>query len=199
MHDGRLERAFFVRQQGVDQQKAGSRLNEVLDVESARDWRQVELYRKQQDQQQAPPEDGHGIAGKRDTHDTVVKDRVASDRRQNAGRDADHQCKQDRAHTEFDRGRKQRQELLHHRSPRNDGFTQVTLQHADDVDAVLHQDGPVQPVFLEQCRVAHGVDAAFTGECFNRVARYQPYEEEDQQRHPDKRGNDQAQAGKDEA
>ena len=95
--DGRAEGALLVRQQRVDQQEAGDRLDEVLHGDAARDRRPAELHREQQDQEQAPPEDRHRIAGQRHAHDAMIEDRVAPHRRDDAGRQADGEREQDGA------------------------------------------------------------------------------------------------------
>ena len=100
---------------------------------------------------------------------------------------------------QFDRRRKQRQELLQHRGLRDDRLAQVAVQHAADVDAVLHQHRPVQAVFLEQRGVPRRVDAALAGQGLDRIARHQSNQQECHQRHAQKDGHDQAQAGQDEA
>ena len=44
---------------------------------------------EQHDQQQAPPEDRHRVAGERRAHQRLVERRAALDRREDAGRDAE--------------------------------------------------------------------------------------------------------------
>ena len=80
----------------------------------------------------------------------------------------------------------------------DDRFAQVALQYAADVDAILHQHRLVQPIGLEQRRVAHRVNAAFTRQRLNRVARDHANQKKGQQRHPEKCRDDQAQAGEEE-
>ncbi len=199
VRSGRPERSLVLRQQRVDQQKARGGLDEVLHRQPAGDRRPAQLYREQQDQQQTPPENRHGVTREGHSHDAVVEYRVSLHRRQDAGRYADQQREQDRADGQFDGGRKQREELAQHGLLGDQRFAQVALEHADDIDAVLHHNGLVQAVFLEQLGMAHRIDAAFARHGFNRVSRHHADQEEGQQRHPQESGNDQAQTGKDKA
>ena len=73
------------------------------------------------------------------------------------------------------------------------------MQHATDVDAVLHQHRPVEAVFLEQRLVPRGVDAALARHRLDRIAGHDPDQEERQQRHPDEGRNDEADPGEEEA
>ena len=100
---------------------------------------------------------------------------------------------------ELDGRRKQREELLQHRLLRDHRLAEVAVQHAADVDAVLHEHRAVEPVFLEQLRVALGVDAALAGHRLDRVARHQADQEEREQRHADERRDDETQPGQQEA
>ena len=68
------------------------------------------------------------------------------------------------------------------------------MQHAADVDAVLDDHRPIEPVFLQQRRVPRGVDAALPGHGLDRIAGHDPDEEECQQRHPEKGRDDEAEA-----
>ncbi len=73
-HDGRqdhvhhriVEVARLPPEEGIDQHKAGQR-HGVIQEDGVADppgnRRQVELYRDQHDQHDAPPEDRHGVAG----------------------------------------------------------------------------------------------------------------------------------------
>ncbi len=73
------------------------------------------------------------------------------------------------------------------------------MQHAPDVDAVLDEHRPIEPVFLEQRLVPRGVDAALAGHRLDRVAGHDPDQEEREQRHPEKGRNDEADPGEQEA
>ena len=191
---GGPEGALVAREQRIDQQEPGGRLDVVLHRDPARHRRQPELDREQQDQQQAPPEDRHRVAGERGRHHAVVEHRIAAHRRDDARRNAQQQREDDCAERQFDGGGEQREELAQHGFLRDQRFAQVAMQHPPDVDTVLHQHGPVQAVFLEQLRVPRGVDAALAGQRLDRVAGHQPDQEERQQRHPDEGRDDQRQA-----
>ena len=191
----RLERALLAGQQRVDREEAGDRLDVVPDVDAAGHRRPAELHREQQDQQQAPPEDRHRVAGERHAHHAVVEHRVAAHRGDDAGGNADHEREQDRAQRELDRRGKQRQELVQHRRLRDHRLAEVAVQHAADVDAVLHEHRPVEAVLLEQLRVPRGVDAALARHRFDRIARHEADQEEREQRHPDEGRDDELTAG----
>ena len=66
------------------------------------------------------------------------------------------------------------------------------MQHAADVDAVLHEHRTVETVFLEQLGVAPGIDAALARHRLDGIAGNQADEEEREQRHPDERRNDES-------
>jgi hypothetical protein len=125
----------------------------------------------------------------------MVEHRIASNRGDDAGRNPQHQRKHDRAQRELDGRREQREEFVQHGRLRDHRLAEIAMQHATDVDAVLHHERPVEAVFLEQLCVPRGVDAALARHRFDRVARHQPNEEEREQRHPDERRNDKAQTG----
>ena len=186
-------------QQRVDQQEAGDRLDEILHGDAARDRRPAELHREQQDQQQAPPEDRHRIAGERDAHHAVVEDRVAPHRRDDAGRQAEDEREQDRAERELDGRRKQRREFRDHRLMRDDRVAEIALQHAADVDAVLHEHRLVEAVLLAQLRMPDRIDAALAGHGLDRIAGNEADQDEGEQRDPDEGRNDEADPGEDEA
>jgi hypothetical protein len=206
-HDGgqyqvccsRPEGACFAGKQGVYQQETGDWLNEVLHRDPARYGGQVQLHREQQNQQQAPPKNGHGVAGQRDTHDAVVEDGVALDGGNDACRNANQKGKHNRADSQFNGGRKERGELAQHVLLGDDGFAQVAVEHFADVDAVLHHDRLVQPVLFQEDSVACRINAAFASQGFDGIARNQAYQEEGEQGHAEEGRNDQAQSCKDES
>ena len=181
------------------EQEAGHRVDEVPDGDASRHGRPAELHREEQDQEQTPPEDRHRIAGERHAHDAVVEHRVAAHRGEHAGGNADDEREQDGADGELDRRREQRGELAQHGLLRDHRLAEVALQHAADVDAVLDEHRPVEPVLLEQRRVARGVDAALARHGLDRIARHDPDEEEREQRHAEKGRDDEADAGEQKA
>lgn len=81
----------------------------------------------------------------------------------------------------------------------DDGLAQIAMQNPTYIDAVLNYHGPVQPVFLEQCGVPRGIDAALASQCLDWVARYQANQKEGNERHSQKGWDDQAQTGQDKA
>ena len=152
----RPESALVADQQRVDRQEAGDRLDEVLHLDAARHRRPAQLDGEEQDQQQPPPEDRHRIAGQRDAHHAVVEHRVAAHGRDHPGGNADDQRESDGADGKLDGGREQREEFPRDGLLRDHRLAQVTVQDASDVDAVLHEHGPVQPELLAQRLVTPG-------------------------------------------
>ena len=71
-------------------------------------------------------------------------------------------------------------------------LTKLAVQHAGDIDGVLHHDRAVEAVFVAQLLVAHRVDAALAGERLDRVAGDQADEEKGQQGDPEEGRDDQA-------
>jgi hypothetical protein len=99
---------------------------------------QIELHGEQQDQQQTPPKDGHGISRKRYSHHPVVQKRVSLYRSQNSRWNADEQGKHDGAKCQLDGRWKKRHEFTENGRLSDDGFTQISVQYLADVNAVLN-------------------------------------------------------------
>src|SRR5215218_6105404 len=202
-HDGGQDQVVHRRPEGfgligeqrVDQQETGDRLDVVQHVDPAGDRGQVELHRKQQDEDQAPPEDRHGITGERDAHDSMVEDRVSLDRSDDAGRKTENKRKDDGAKSQLDGGREQRRELVQHGLLRDHRLAQIALKDAGQVDSILDDDRLIEAVFLAELLVAGRVDAALAGKRFDGIAWHQTDQEEGQQRDSDEGRNDQADAG----
>ena len=68
-----------------------------------------------------------------------------------------------------------------------------------EIDAVLHENGLVEAVFLAQLLVARGIDPALAGKGLDRIAGNEADQEKGEQRDPDEGRDDQADAGEDEA
>ena len=194
-----LEGRRVAGHESVDHEEARHRLDVVPDGDAARHRRPAQLHREQQDQQKAPPEDRHRIAGERHAHHAVVEHRVAAHRGDHSGGNADDEREHDRAGGELDRRREQRGELAQHGLLRDHRFAEVAVQHAADVDAVLDDHRPVEAIFLEQRRVSRGIDAALAGHGLDRIARHDPDEEECEQRHAEKGRDDEADTAQQEA
>ena len=124
----------------------------------------------------------------------MIEHRIAAHGGDHARGDAQDEREHDRAQRELDRRRKKRDEFGEDRRLRDHRLAEVAVEHPPDVDAVLHEDRPVEPVFLEQRLVAGGVDAALAGHGLDRIAGHEPDQEEREQRHPDERRNDEAEA-----
>src|SRR5713226_7261822 len=140
MRERRAEGAGIVRAPGIDEQEAGHRLDEVLHRDAPRDRRPPERDREQQDRQQAPPEDRHRVTGERHAHDAVVEDRVALDRGDDAGRQAEDDGEENGASGELDGRREERAELLDHRRVGNRRDAEIALQYGLYIYRVLQGD-----------------------------------------------------------
>ena len=72
------------------------------------------------------------------------------------------------------------------------------MQQSPDINAVLHENGLVEAIFLAQLLVTHGIDAALAGEGLDRVSGNEADQEESDQRDPDEGRDDEADAGQNE-
>jgi hypothetical protein len=120
----------------------------------------------------------------------MIENRVALDRRDDPRGNADDEREQDRAQRKLDRRGEERDELVQDGRLRDHRLAEIAVQHARDVDAVLHEHRLVEPVLLQERLVAHRIDAALAGHRLDRIARHQADEEKGEQRHADERGHD---------
>ncbi len=195
----RAQCARLARAQRVQDHEARRHGHVVLDGDAPRNGRPSELHREEQDQQQRPPEDRHRVAGQRDTHDRVVGDGIALERREHARGHADQRRQQHRAQRELDGRREQRRELLQHRLVRSERRAQVAAQDVADVVAILHRQRAVEPELVQQARAPRRIHPPLAGKVLDRVAGDEVDQRERQQRHADERGNDQRDAAQQEA
>jgi hypothetical protein len=107
-----LNAPFFVAEQGVDQHEAGLRLDVVEQVDAPGNRRPAQAHREEHDQDQAPPEDRHRVAGQRDAHDAVVEQRAALERGDHPGQQADDAGEQQGGKGQFQGRREQGGELV---------------------------------------------------------------------------------------
>ena len=82
------------------------------------------------------------------------------------------------AHSASSSVAEQRQELAQHRLARDHRLAEIAVQHAADINTVLHDDGLVEAVFLEQRRVPRSVDAALARHRLDRIAGHEANQEE---------------------
>ena len=128
------EGARLVGQQRVDGHEAGWLVEVIVDeIDPPRHRRPAELDGDEHDQQQAPPEDRHGIAEQRNRHQQLVEEPAALDRRDGAGGHANAHREQHRKERELDRGGKQRQELGQHFLLRGERDAEIAVQDLEDI------------------------------------------------------------------
>ena len=185
-------------QQRIDEQEAGHRLDVVLDRDASRDRGPAERVGEEDDEEEAPPEDRHRIAGERDPHDAVVEHRVALDRGDDPGRQPEEYRKEHGRERELDGRGEELRELGDHRRVGDEREPEVAAQHVAHVDEVLDVERAVEAVVVEELCVARGRDPALAREDLERVARHRVHEEKREQRDPDEGRDDEDQAREDE-
>ena len=82
---------------------------------------------------------------------------------------------------ELDRRREERLEFRAAPARGDDRSAEIAVQHAAEIDAVLHQHRPVEAELVAQALVALRVDAALAGQRLDRIAGDQTDEEEGEQ------------------
>ena len=86
--------AGLIGQQRVDRHEAGDRFEIILDeIDASGNRGQAEVQRHEHDEQQAPPEDRHGIADRRNGHQRLIEIAAALDRGDRARRHADERAR----------------------------------------------------------------------------------------------------------
>ena len=118
MRDGIHEVALFTPDSRINQHKAGERVGVVQEdhiADAPGNWCQVKLHRDQHDQHHAPPEDRHGVAGQREAHGGMVKNRATLDGSQYPNRDTHRGGENHGADAKLQRRFKTRHELVPHR------------------------------------------------------------------------------------
>jgi hypothetical protein len=199
MAERRDEGALLIREQRVDQQEPGYRLDVEHQRQPARYRRPAERHREQHDGEEAPPEDRHRVAGERDRHHRMVESGAALGGGEDAGRKAQDQREQDRREREFEGGRKQVEELAEHRLAGDDRLAEVAGDDVLHVDRVLDQQRLIEPELGLELGVADRLDAALAGNQQHRVARSQPDQRKGEEGYPDEGRDQQRDARDDEA
>jgi len=118
-----------------------SRLEEKQERNAARDGRPAEVAGEEDDEQQAPPEDRHGIADKGSPHQRLVEPRSALHRRNHTRRNTEQDGSDDRTDGQFQRRRKQRLEIVQHGLLRHDRAAKVAMHDLVQIIDELKGDG----------------------------------------------------------
>jgi hypothetical protein len=185
-------------EQRIDEHEAGHRRDVVLDRDAAGDRRPAEPDREGEDQQQAPPEDRHRVAGERCAHHRVVPGGVALHRGDDSGGKADRQGEQHGDERQLERGREARREFGEDRLVRDRRQTEVAVQCLPDVVTVLHRQRSVEPELVEQPLVALLGHAALARKGFDRIAGNEADQREDEQRDAEEGRHDEGDAPEEE-
>ena len=163
MADGRDEGIGLAGDQAVDEHEAGDAREEEVQRDAAGDRGPAEIAGKEDDEQEAPPEDGHRIAGQRDAHGDLVEPRAALDGGEDAGRNAEQHRQHHSEQRQFDRGREQRHELFNDGALGGERDAEIALQDAGDIVEILLPDGQVVAELLLEDFVALGRHAVLAG------------------------------------
>ena len=186
MAQGRPEGALLIRQQRIDQHEAGDRLEVVLDeVDSSRYRRPAETFRKEHHEQEAPPEDRHGIAGERHAHEHVIIGRAPLDRGDGAGRNADADRQDQSAERELERRREEREEFGQHLLIGDDRGPEIPVKQLPHIDEELFPYGQVEAELMTELGETLGRYAVLADPDLDGIARHQPDRDEghEHQRH----------------
>ncbi len=141
-------------QQAVDQHEAGDGREEVHQRNAARDGRPAEIAGEEDDEQQAPPEDRHGIADKRGAHDGLVEPCPAFDGGEHAGGNAEQHGKDDGTERELHRCREELHEIVEDGPLRDDGAAKIAGDEIAEVIQILDVKRPVEAEFVHDLRMA---------------------------------------------
>src|SRR5690349_7655195 len=92
------ERTLLAGDQAVDQHEAGYlRIIEFNEVDAAGHRREAQGNRADENEDEAPPKDRHGIAGEGETHQSLIVDATTARGGDDAGRNADDRREDQRA------------------------------------------------------------------------------------------------------
>ncbi|SVJ74565.1 Uncharacterised protein [Klebsiella pneumoniae] len=201
-HDGRQdqvahgieERALFVGKQGVDQHEAGLRLDVVEQVETAGHRRPAQRHGEQHDQDQAPPEDRHRIAGEGHRHHPVVEQRTAFQGGDHPGQQAEGAGEEHGGQGQFQGRREQGEEFVPDAFAGGQRFAEIALCQVAHVVQVLLVQRLVQAQAVQGLGMHLRIDATFAHHHFHRVAGNQADQREGEQRHAEEGGDQQPQS-----
>ncbi|MND43080.1 hypothetical protein D3C80_338700 [compost metagenome] len=181
----RGKRPLLAGNQAVDQHEAGD-LREIEHQRDATRYREpLQGARKQDDQQQTPPEDRHGITDQCDAHQALIEDRASLDCGNDTGGNAERDRYDDGTERQFDRCREQCQELIKNRLLRDDRGAEVAGEYAAEIIEILHDHRPVHAELRTDLRVTLRRHDALTRKERNRITRQKPDEGEGDDGDPD--------------
>ena len=183
--------AFLTGKQGVDQHKTGDWRDVVEQVDTPGYGRPAQPYREEHDQQQAPPENRHRVAGQRDAHYAVVEQRTALEGGNHACDQPEGAGEQQGGQRQFDGGGKQGEKFAPHAFPGTQRLPQVALGQQADIVEILGIQRFVQAQALHGLGMHHRVDAAFAHHHFHWVAGDHADQREGQQGDAEKGGDQQ--------
>ena len=154
----------------------------------------MQCVRHHQNEDQAPPENRHRIAGQGNAHQRLIINAAAPRGGDDAGRNAERDRKDHRAKCQFEGRRKQRQEFVEDRCLGDDRDAEVAMQKAPDIIAELLPDRPVKPHLVHEFGMALGRDAALAAPHLDRISRHQPDHHEGDEHQGDERRKRQRQS-----
>ena len=163
------------------------------------DRRPAEADREGEDEQEAPPEDRHRIAGERGAHHRVVPNGVPLDGGDDAGRDADRRANSIATIESSTVAGKRAANSENTGSWVMSRDAEVAVQCLPHVLAVLHGERPVEAELVDQAVVALLGHAALARQRLDRIARDQADQREDEQRDAEEGRDDEGEALEDEA
>src|SRR5216684_6316167 len=153
---------------------------------------------EQQDREQSPPEDRHGIAGDRHGHHAMIEDRVALSGGEDTGGESDQDREEHGRKRELDGGGKQLLELRDHGLMGDQRASEIAAEDMADVCEILDIERAVEAVLVQQLLVTLRGNAALARQRLDGIAGNGVDQQEREQRDPDKGRDDQSQPGEDE-
>ena len=165
--------AGLIGKRRVDHHEAGRLVEIIFDqIDAAGDRRPAERHPEEHDQQQAPPEDRHGIAEQRNRHQRLIEEAAALDRRDGAGGNSDANREQHREERQLQSCRKQRQELGQHLLLRGERDAEIAVNELPGIVEELFPDRLIQPQFTAEEGEPLGRHAMFADAHLHGIARH---------------------------
>src|SRR5207244_7693079 len=135
------EGALLAGDQAVDQHEPGHLRIIIFDeIDPARHGGQAQSVRHDENEDQAPPEDRHGIAGEGDTNQRMAIEAAAARGGDDARRNADKSGKEKRADGKLDGGGEKMEEFMQYRILGDDRNAEIPMQEAPDIVEELLPD-----------------------------------------------------------
>ena len=183
MVQGIHEGIHIAIQQGIHKHQPRVGVDPEGRVQPTRDRGESPTHRHHHDEQQAPPEDGHGITHQTNTLHQLVHQPPPIARREHAKRQTETQRQHHRRQRQFQGGWKARTELGQHRRPGGHGTAQVAPDHMAQVIQVLYRKRPIQPQGMEHLGMALRAQASLAGQHQHRVTGHQVHHGKGEQAH----------------